>query len=171
MNAGASVSAEKGSWLKYQLELSGYSLRDVSRESRRSPQMITEYIKGRKGSDAVSAAIARMLSLHAPCQDMLRRADLATRAGLRRCLRERLRRAEFCALKSLLERKKITYQRISDLPGISENQIYLFANGQSRGNFRVRQALASLLGYPSWEHLYLDIQERIRVDGAEKEGR
>jgi hypothetical protein len=55
------ITREQGCWIQYQLKLNGYIHEAVAREANRSVSIVTKFLNGCKGSDAVPAALYKLL--------------------------------------------------------------------------------------------------------------
>jgi hypothetical protein len=55
------ITREQGCWIQYQLKLNGYIQESVAREANRSQTIVAKFLTGCKGSDAVRAALCKLL--------------------------------------------------------------------------------------------------------------
>jgi hypothetical protein len=58
---GITITPKMGCWIKYQLNLRNIVYATVAREANRSDRLVCEFIRGRKNSLAVKAALCKVL--------------------------------------------------------------------------------------------------------------
>jgi len=58
---GITITPKKGCWIKYQLALRNLTNQTVANKAGLSTQMVTNFIKGRKNSARIRAALADVL--------------------------------------------------------------------------------------------------------------